>query len=148
MSPNNPFLTAGDDATQPNSRGLEAMAISRTGRFLYAALEGATVADPDQSRRYVYQFSIERGAVHRPGLQYRTEAAGNLVADMWAVGRHRVVVIERDAGSGLNALFRRVYLVDLRHPGPSRDSSSKTRVVDLDRDPRSGPGVPARDPLG
>ncbi|MET0739413.1 MAG: esterase-like activity of phytase family protein, partial [Acidimicrobiales bacterium] len=58
-SPNNPTL-AGAAATQPNSRGFEAMAISRNGRFLYAALEGATVADPDQTRRNIYQFSVRR----------------------------------------------------------------------------------------
>ena len=129
-SPNNPTLAPGEDATQPNSRGFEAMAISRRGRFLYAALEGATVADPDQTRRNVYQFSVERGAFTHRVRHYRTEAPGTLVADMWAIGRHRVVVIERDAGSGLNALFRRVYRVDLRHPGPE-GFLRKTRVVDL-----------------
>jgi glycerophosphoryl diester phosphodiesterase len=135
-SPNNPTLVPGEDATQPNSRGFEAMAISRRGRFLYAALEGATVADPDQTRRNVYRFSVERGVFTPRVRHYRTEAPGTLVADMWAIGRHRVVVIERDAGSGLNALFRRVYRVDLRHP-TAEGFLRKTRVVDLTaiRDP-------------
>ena len=35
------------------------MAISPDGSYLYAALEGATVADPDQRRRFVYEFSID-----------------------------------------------------------------------------------------
>jgi glycerophosphoryl diester phosphodiesterase len=49
---------------------------------------------------------------------------------MWAVDNHRVVVIERDAGSGLAALFRSVYLVDLRHTDP-QGFLRKTLVVDL-----------------
>src|SRR4051812_19475718 len=50
MSPNNPFLN-GRPSTQANSRGLEGMAITANRKFLYAALEGATVADTDASRR-------------------------------------------------------------------------------------------------
>ena len=41
-SPNNPSLN-GATATQPNSRGFEAMAITPNGKSLYAALEGAAV---------------------------------------------------------------------------------------------------------
>ena len=106
------------------------MAISPDGRFLYAALEGATVADTDKTRRNVYEFSVARRQFTGRVLHYRTEADSFMVADMWAVGRHRVVVIERDAGSGVNAVFRKLYLVDLR----STDADgflTKTQVVDL-----------------
>ena len=129
MSPNNPFLN-GALPTHPNSRGLEGMAITPDRRYLYAALEGATLADPDRSRRYVYEFNTEEQAFTGRVLQYRTEAPGNLVADMWAVDGHRLVVIERDLGSGVNAVFRRIYLVDLR----VTDSAGflvKTELVDL-----------------
>jgi glycerophosphoryl diester phosphodiesterase len=132
-SPNNPFL-GGAPATQPNSRGLEGMAISPNGKHLYAALEGATEADPDPLRRYVYEFSTRREAFTGRVLQYRTEAAGNLVADLWAVDRHRIVVIERDLGSGVSALFRRIYLVDLRHTDRA-GFLVKTELVDLTRVP-------------
>ena len=98
-SPDNPFLN-GAPPTHPGSRGLEGMAISPDRKHLYAALEGATLADPDQSRRHVYEFSTGKKAFTGRVLQYRTEAAGNLVADMWAVDTHRLVVIERDRGSG------------------------------------------------
>jgi glycerophosphoryl diester phosphodiesterase len=128
-SPDNPSLADPTMATQPRSRGFEAMAISRNGRFLYAALEGATVADPDQSRRNLYQFSVRHREFTGRRFHYRTEAPGNLVADMAALGRHRLVLIERDAGSGLNALFRRVYRVDLRRS--YGDNVGKTQLVDL-----------------
>jgi len=133
MSPNNPFLD-GRPATQPNSRGLEGMAISPDKRFLYATLEGATVADPDPSRRLMFEFSTVRGAFTGRVLQYRTEAAGNLVADMWAAGDHRLVVVERDLGSGVAALFRSVYLVDLRDVDAA-GFLNKTLLVDLTKIP-------------
>ena len=113
MSPNNPFLN-GQPATHPNSRGLEGMAITPNRKYLYAALEGATLADLDRSRRLVFEFSIKNRSFTGRVLQYRTEAEGNLVADMAAVDRRHLVVIERDNGSGTTALFRRVYRIDLR----------------------------------
>jgi hypothetical protein len=134
VSPNNPLLKDGALPTHPKSRGLEGMAITPNRKYLYAALEGATLADPDRSRRYVYEFSTEDRAFTGRVLQYRTEAPGNLVADMWAVDNHRLVVIERDLGSGVNALFRRIYLVDLRRTDPA-GFLVKTQLVDLTKIP-------------
>ncbi len=113
QSPNNPFI-GGDPASQPNSRGFEAMAISPSGRYLYAVLEGATVADPDTSRRNVLEFSVAGRAFTGRTWWYRTEQPGHFVADLGALDEHRMVVIERDGGSGLNARFRNVFVVDLR----------------------------------
>jgi glycerophosphoryl diester phosphodiesterase len=113
QSPNNPFL--GTNApSQPNSRGFEAMSISPDGRHLYATLEGATVSDPDTSRRNVLEFSIDHRRFTGRTWWYHTEQPSNMVADMWALDQHRMVLIERDGGSGLNALFRSVYVIDLR----------------------------------
>ena len=127
--PDNPFLN-GAAPTHPGSRGLEGMAISPDRKHLYAALEGAPLADPDQSRRHVYEFSTRNKAFTGRVFQYRAEASTNLVADMWAVDTHRLVVIERDRGFGLGATFRRIYLVDLR----VTDAAGflvKTQLVDL-----------------
>jgi hypothetical protein len=129
VSPNNPLLN-GAPNTHPNSRGLEAMAITRDRQYLYAALEGATLADPDQSRRHIFEFSTVRKAFTGRVLQYRTENPSYLVADMQALGRHRLIAIERDAGRGLNALFRRIYVVDTRRTD-SADFLVKAQLVDL-----------------
>jgi hypothetical protein len=129
MSPNNPFLGS-NPATQPNSRGLEGMAISPNKKYLYPTLEGATVADPDQSRRHMFEFSTTQKAFTGRVSQYRTDAPGNLVADMAALDSHRFVVIERDLGSGVNAVFRRVYLVDVRRTD-SAGFLEKTPLVNL-----------------
>jgi hypothetical protein len=127
-SPNNPHL--GDAAaTQPNSRGFEAMAISPDGKFLYPALEGATVAELGTTRRYVFEFSVRDEAFTERVWQYQTEQPGYFVSDMAALDRHHLVVIERDGGLGLNALFRKVYLINLTKT--EAGSLVKTPVVDL-----------------
>jgi glycerophosphoryl diester phosphodiesterase len=129
MSPNNPFL-GGNPATQPNSRGFEAMAISPDGAFLYPTLEGATVAEAGSTRRIVFEFSTRDKAFTGRTWDYRTEQPAYMVADMWAIDRHHILVIERDGGRGLNALFRTVYVVDLT----SLDAGGalvKTPAVDL-----------------
>jgi glycerophosphoryl diester phosphodiesterase len=128
-SPNNPTLD-GATATQPNSRGFEALAISPNGRSLYAALEGATAADADQTRRNIYELSLRRHAFTGRVWHYRTESPANMVADMAPIGPHQLAVIERDGGKGLEALFRRVYRVDLRHVSPT-GTQPKTQLVDL-----------------
>jgi hypothetical protein len=112
-SPNNPFLGS-DTPNHPNSRGIEAMAISPNGRFLYATLEGATNADAGTVRRLVFEFDLRTHRFTDRSWAYRTEAAPYMVADQWALDQHRMVVIERDGGLGVTALFRSVYVVDLR----------------------------------
>ncbi|HEY7068941.1 MAG TPA: esterase-like activity of phytase family protein, partial [Acidimicrobiales bacterium] len=129
MSPNNPFL-GGRPATQPNSRGFEAMAISPNGAFLYPTLEGATVAEAPSTRRIVFEFSTRDKAFTGRTWEYRTEQPAYMVADMWGIDRHHILVVERDGGRGLNALFRSVYVVDLT----SVDAGGalvKTPAVDL-----------------
>lgn len=132
-SPNNPFLN-GQPFTHPNSRGFEAMAITPNRKLLYAALEGATLTDPDTSRRHVFVFSTSEKAFTDDVLEYRTEAPGHFVSDMWALDSHRLAVIERDGGRGLTATFRRVYLVDVRRSN-SAGFLEKTPVLDLTRIP-------------
>jgi glycerophosphoryl diester phosphodiesterase len=53
-----------------------------------------------------------------------------MIADMWAMSRHRLVLIERDGGRGVTATFRRVYVVDVRRTDAS-GFLEKTMVVDL-----------------
>ena len=113
MSPNNPFLGAGTP-TQPNSRGIEAMAIAPDGKRLWATLEGATVADGTTSlRRRVFEFSTTTTSFTGREWNLKTESAPNMIADAWALDGHRMVVIERDAGRGVTAVFRNVDVVDL-----------------------------------
>jgi glycerophosphoryl diester phosphodiesterase len=93
-SPNNPHLAR--PATQPNSRGFEAMAISPNGKCLYAALEEATVADlttGQATRRFLFEFSVRAeaftGRVWNTGPRNRPLVGPeHLLADMAALDRH------------------------------------------------------------
>ena len=136
MSPNNPFLTG--PATHRNSRGFEGMAISPDGRYLYPAFEGATNADlaAQPNRRWIFQFDTITKTFTGNRWSYQTEAptldapGERSVADMWSLDNNRMVLIERDAGSGATAKYRTVYVVDRRHL--DRDGNlKKTAVVDL-----------------
>jgi hypothetical protein len=128
-SPNNPGL-GGEPATQPNSRGFEAMAITPDGSYLYAALEGAHISDPDLNRRFVYEFSIQDKALTGRTWQYHTTQPGYMVADMAALDEHQLVLIERDGGKGLQAVFRELNVVDLRDVSADGFLASRT-IVDL-----------------
>ncbi|MGI8684251.1 MAG: esterase-like activity of phytase family protein [Acidimicrobiales bacterium] len=128
QSPNNPFLVG--PATHPNSRGIEAMAISPNGKYLYAALEGPTVADTDKRRRHIFEFSIADEAFTGATWEYHTESVAFMVADIDALDGHRFVAIERDGGRGENANFRSVYVVDLRYED-AEGFLEKRRAVDL-----------------
>ena len=131
-SPSNPFLVPPAPATHPASRGFEAMAISPDRRYLYGALEGALMTDTATApnRRFIYEFSTADEEFTGRTLQYEVETETPFVSDMQALGRHRLLVIERDAGSGATALFRKAYVVDTRRTD-ARGFLEKTQVVDL-----------------
>jgi len=128
MSPDNPFLGAGS-ATLEGSRGFEAMAITPDGTRLIASLEGSTVTDGNKSRRVMFEFSIVDRAFTGRTWWYRTEQGGHFVADLSALDESRVVAIERD-GRGQNAMFRGVYVIDLRQVDGD-GFLAKDRAIDL-----------------
>jgi hypothetical protein len=128
QSPNNPGLIGA--ATQPNSRGFEGMAMTPDGSYLYAVLEGAHIGDPDQNRRYMYEFSIQHKTLTGRTWQYRTTQPNYMVADMVALDEHRFVLIERDGGRGVTAVFRELNVVDLREVAADGFLVPRT-VVDL-----------------
>jgi hypothetical protein len=128
-SPNNPGL-GGQPPTQPNSRGFEGMAITPDGNNLYAILEGANIGDPDQNRRYMFEFSIKDKALTGRTWQYRANRPNYMVGDMAALDEHRLVLIERDGGRGATAVFRELNVVDLRNVAADGFLVPR-RVVDL-----------------
>jgi len=113
-SPQNPMLAPGEIANLPASGGFEGMAMSPDGSTLYPMLEKAITTDSDQSRRFIYEFDVASGSYTGDTWQYRMEAPGNAIGDLTQIDRHRMLVIERDSGQGATALFKRIYLVDLR----------------------------------
>ncbi len=124
MSPNNPHVVG--PPTVNNSRGIEAMAMTADGRHLIVVLEGAVPGDEPFARR-IYQYETNTAEFTRLAY-YRVVAASHVVAVVPALTDHRLVVIERDGGRGLTALFRRLYAVEL---GAAGATAAKTMVVDL-----------------
>lgn len=140
----NPFIGTGTP-TLGNSRGFEGTAMA--GAHLYGVLEGAVVGDPADARR-VYQFDVRRERLTGRTWRYRTEQPGYLVADVQALDRHHLAVIERDNTTGQAAIsgFRRIYVVNLRE----EDAAGylvKREVLDLARIPDpDGVSLPAIHP--
>jgi glycerophosphoryl diester phosphodiesterase len=125
VSPNNPDL-GGGTATVPNSRGIEAMAMTPDKRYLVVVLEGAVVGDDPLSRR-IYKYDTKTGHFARLS-DHRMDHPDHMVADAQSVDNRRLAVIERDGGRGLAANFRRVVAVKL---APAGRTAAKATVVDL-----------------
>ena len=145
-SPNNPIL---DGAARPPSRTAAASRRWRSARTASSCTppsRAPTVADADQTRRYIYEFSIGRAGVHRP----RPGSTGprrraTMVSDMSALDRHRLVVIERDGGSGVSGAvpqgLPRRPAADRRRRVPREDRRSWTSTAIPDPDLVSLPAI-------
>ena len=131
MSPNNPFLNR-QPATHPNSRGLEAMAITRTA---------STFTQPWREPRWPTRTSHgASSSSSAPGtvftgraLQYRTEAAAT-----WSQTCRPSTVTASSSSNvtpapASTALFRQVYLSTCAAPDAA--ASSRRPLVDLTASP-------------
>ena len=128
-SPQNPYLQPGETARIKASRGFEAMAGSRDGRFLYPITEGAFVDDAVQRRRTIYEFDTAANAYTGRTWAYQSDQDANLVGDAFMTGRHEMLVIERDDFQGQAAVIKRVYRIDLDKPDAD-GFVTKTLVLD------------------
>ncbi|AEE45438.1 esterase-like activity of phytase family protein [Cellulomonas fimi] len=128
-SPANPYLAPGETPRVGSSRGFEALAMSSDGRRLYPVVEGAFTDDPQQRRRWVYEFDTRTQTYTGRTWQYETDATANVVGDAQWVGKDRLWLVERDDHEGAAAVTKRVYEVDLRRT--DRDGyAPKTLVLD------------------
>jgi hypothetical protein len=113
-SPSNPTLGSATP-NLPGSKGYEGLAISPNGRVLRPMLEGATAEDVAAGMdRALRIYTVRRGAFEEGFLRYRMESAAHALGDFVMVNQHEALVIERDNGQGGTAVFKRIYLVDLR----------------------------------
>ncbi|WP_421742129.1 esterase-like activity of phytase family protein [Cellulomonas sp.] len=112
-SPQNPYLQAGETPNVRASRGFEALAGSRDGRFLYPITEGAFVDDAQQRRRTIYEFDTAAGAYTGRTWAYQTHQDANVIGDAFLTGKRELLVIERDDFQGAAAVMKRVYRIDL-----------------------------------
>ncbi len=136
-SPSNVTLEPGAVPNIADSKGFEGMAVSANGKRLYPMLEGSTAEDKAAGLAADLRiYEVKVGSKGKPTaftgdfLRYRMEDAGNALGDFIAVNNNEFLVIERDNGSGPTAVFKRIYLVDIR----DRDADGyveKRLLVDL-----------------
>lgn len=129
QSPDNPALGSAAP-TLRRSQGFEGTAISPNGKTLYPMLEGALINDPDQQRRLIFEYDLRRNAYTGVQYQYRVDAPGNAIGDLTALDRNRLLVIERDGAQGTTAVFKRIFVIDLRRTD-ARGFLVKREIVDL-----------------
>jgi hypothetical protein len=140
FSPDNPLLL-GRTPNLAGSNGFEAMALSKDGSTLYPVLEGP-LAGADPLDRVVFEFDVAERRFTGRRWTYRMSRAGTLVSDATALGRDRLIVLERDNGQGPAAEWKRAFTI----PVPGREATlAKRQVLDLlnVRD-RHGISLPAR----
>ncbi|MFC4138477.1 MULTISPECIES: esterase-like activity of phytase family protein [unclassified Microbacterium] len=113
-SPQNPYLKAGETPRVRASRGFEAMAGSKNGRYLYPILEGAYADDPDHRRREIREFDTKTGAHTGRTWNYQTDQEPNVIGDAFTVKNDVLLVVERDDFEGDQSVTKRVYQIDLR----------------------------------
>jgi hypothetical protein len=112
MSPQNPFL-GGATPNLPSSKGFEGMAITPNFKKLYPMLEGPLTTDPDQRRLTINEFDLATKQYTPRKWSYHMEALGNSIGDCTAFSDHEFLIIERDNNQGVDAKFKKVFLVDL-----------------------------------
>jgi len=112
-SPQNPYLADGEEPTVRASRGFEAMAGTRGGRYLYPVLEGALVDDADHRRRVIHEFDTRRGTYTGRTWDYQADQEANVLGDAFAVGKDSFWIVERDDLEGPASVTKRVYEIDL-----------------------------------
>lgn len=113
-SPSNPTLGSAT-ANLPSSKGFEGMSISPNGRVLHPMLEGATAEDTAAGLGDALRiYTLRDGTFDDRFLRYRMADPAHALGDFVQVNNHEALVIERDSRQGASAVFKRIYLVDLR----------------------------------
>ena len=99
-SPNNPFL-GGPPPPSPTAAASRPWGSARTASTCTPPSKAPRSPRPARSRRYVYEFSVGRRAFTGRVLHYRTRGTGQPASrHVGDLEGRRLVVIERDAGSG------------------------------------------------
>ena len=135
---NTPAVAGNFTTAVRRSRGFEAMAASKDGKFLYPLLEGPLWIEADKKwetdsdgREYlrILEFDIAKGDWSGRSWKYRLEENGNNIGDFNMIDADTGLIIERDTLEGLPedvcngpprsdcypkaAAFKRVYKVSL-----------------------------------
>lgn len=111
----------------PTTGGLEAMALSPDGRYLYPMLE-KPLADTADRRLTILKFDVERRAFTQDRYYYPLEPWGVSVADFVLMSDRAGVVLERDDTEGELNGKKGVFEITLGEPG---EAVAKRLALDL-----------------
>jgi hypothetical protein len=121
-----PSATPNDELTQNASgrqanRGMEGLAISPDGSKLYGIMQSPLIQDAglDASvppkrvgfNNRILELDVETGDARE--FLYQLDSAGNGVSEILAVNDHQFLVIERDGKAGIDAAFKKIFLIDI-----------------------------------
>jgi len=134
MTPDHPILRheaeASHLANMPRSGGIEGLALTPDGAFIYASVEKAMIEDPSRNRRVILQFNPANQKFTGNYHLYQVDAPNVSIASMEAMGSSRMLLLERDSGEGMEAIYKRIYEVDFNDKGPD-GTLNKKLVCDL-----------------
>lgn len=121
--------TRRDLANLPRSGGIEGLARSSDGRFLYASIEKGLLEDIEPDRRLILEFDPARHNFTGHWWSYRATTPGVSISSLDSDGAGGLLVLERDAGEGRTAAVKRVYRVV---PDQVDDSGHLVKVLVCD----------------
>ena len=111
------------------SRGFEALAGSKNGRYLYPIIEGSYADETDLRRREIHEFDTKSGAYTGRTWNYETDQEPNVIGDAFTVKNDVLLIVERDDFEGDQSVTKRIYEIDLKRID-DRGYVEKTLVVD------------------
>ncbi|WP_299427785.1 esterase-like activity of phytase family protein [uncultured Meiothermus sp.] len=116
-------------ANLPRTRGFEGMTSNPARSRIFAMLEGTVVGDPAGTVRLMEVDPVNRRFVGLVG-RYPLDDPGHAIGEIAVINENEYLVIERDGRQGDEALFKRIFRIDLTR----RDANGvfvKELLVDL-----------------
>jgi len=111
-SPDNPFLSAPEEANIGRTGGFEGMAFRPSGYMLYPLLEKSVETDPADALR-IYGFQPDGPDFADFVGFYRKTVSNHAIGDFTPINDKEYLVIERDSAQGATAQFKKIFKIDI-----------------------------------
>ena len=121
-----------NEAGRSSNRGMEGLAVSADGRFLYGVMQSTLLQDAPRGEQgfsvgvncRLVKVEVATGQIKE--YVYQLDSPSNGLNEIVAMGDDQFLVIERDGKTGESATYKRIVKIDL---------ANATEVQDLDRLP-------------
>ncbi len=110
---------ANNDSGRAGNKGMEGLAISADGKFLFGLMQSPLLQDCRRNKKgkpigmncRLLKMEIETGATSE--YLYRLDNHKNKLNEILSIGNEQFLVIERDGEIGSNASFKKIMKIDL-----------------------------------